>query len=158
MLRQQSGLRTSKASAKTPFKPTESSDKSLTGGGIKRKTRPDIRRHISSRSILPRCVQGVTVNVVLLLALPRAVVTPRPDSDGQIMIANPLAENHQPGGTGPPEPRESPVVQAVLSPLNLLRTTQLRKLPLVARHWHSACILSGRPVSRARWRYLLRRR
>ena len=34
-------------------------------------------------------------------------------SGGQIMIANPLAEYHRPGGTGPPEPRESQVVQAL---------------------------------------------
>src|ERR1035441_1417553 len=66
----------------------------------------------------------------------------------------PMAENHRPGGTGPPVPHESPLVQAALSPPNLLNTMQLRKLQLGARHWHSACTLSGRPFSRARWRYL----
>jgi hypothetical protein len=31
---------------------------------------------------------------------------------------------------------------------------QLKKLPLGARHWHSACSPSGEPFSRARWGYL----
>jgi hypothetical protein len=67
---------------------------------------------------------------------------------------NSLADNHHPGGTGPPEPRESRLVQAALPSLNLLNTMQLRKLPLGARHWHSACSPSRGPFSRARWRYL----
>ena len=67
-------------------------------------------------------------------------------SAGRIFISGlndrqPLAENHHPGGTGPPEPRESQLVQAALPSLNLLNTMQLKKLPLGARHWHSACSL-----------------
>jgi hypothetical protein len=67
---------------------------------------------------------------------------------------NSLADNHHPGGTGPPEPRESRLVQAALPSLNSLNTMQLKKLPLGARHWHSACFLSGGPFSREMWRYL----
>ena len=36
---------------------------------------------------------------------------PNADSDGQNMIANPMAENHHPGGTGPPDARELWLVQ-----------------------------------------------
>ena len=65
-----------------------------------------------------------------------------------------LADNHHPGGTGPPEPREWRLVQAALPSLNLLNTMQLKKLPRGARHWHSDCSVSSGPFSRARWRYL----
>ena len=60
---------------------------------------------------------------------------------------NCLADNHHPGGTGPPEPRESRLVQAALPSLNWLNTMQLRKLPSGARHWHSACSLFKRKDS-----------
>jgi hypothetical protein len=50
-----------------------------------------------------------------------------------------LAKNHHPGGTGPPERRESRLVQAALSSLNLPETMQLRELPLVALNWYAAC-------------------
>jgi hypothetical protein len=43
-----------------------------------------------------------------------------PESDGQNMIANLLADNHHPGGTGPPEARELWLVQVALSSLNTL--------------------------------------
>jgi hypothetical protein len=59
------------------------------------------------------------------------------------------AENHHPGGTGPPEPHESPPVQAALSPLNLLTTMQLKGSPwsldigaLVALFQAGSCVLS----------------
>jgi hypothetical protein len=42
--------------------------------------------------------------------------------------------------TGAPRIAASP---AALSPLNLLKTVLLKGSPLVARHWHPACILSG---------------
>src|ERR1019366_2497503 len=60
----------------------------------------------------------------------------------------------EPGHRSPAN-RRLLLVQAALSPLNLLKTMQLKKLPLVARHWHSACILSGRPSSRARMKFNL---
>ena len=41
-----------------------------------------------------------------------------PESDGQNMIADLLADNHHPGGTGPPEARELRLVQGALSSLN----------------------------------------
>jgi len=50
-------------------------------------------------------------------------------SDGQNMIANPLAENHHPGGTGPPEARELRLVQIALSSLNTPKTMQLKGSP-----------------------------
>jgi hypothetical protein len=62
-----------------------------------------------------------------------------PDSDAQIMIAKPLAENHHPGGTGPPEARKSRLVQAALSSLNMPKTMQLKEVPLVTLHWQAAC-------------------
>ena len=55
---------------------------------------------------------------------------------------NSTAENHHPGGTGPPESHELSPRQAAPPALNLLKTMQLKELPLVARHWHSACALS----------------
>ena len=67
---------------------------------------------------------------------------------------NCLADNHHPGGTGPPEPCESRLVQAALPSLNSLNTMQLGKLPLDARHWHSACFLPSEAFSRAMWKYL----
>src|SRR4029077_1965139 len=67
----------------------------------------------------------------------------RPDQNGGAAQIKPEAENHHRGGTRPPEPHESPLVQVALLPLNFLRTMQLKESPLVARHWHPACILSG---------------
>jgi hypothetical protein len=65
------------------------------------------------------------------------------------MIANRLAENHQPGGTGPPEARESRPVQAAVSSLNMPKTMQLKEVPLVALHWQAACcIISQNPGGR----------
>jgi len=45
------------------------------------------------------------------------------------MIANPLAENHHLGGTGPPDARELPLVQVALSSLNMPKTMQLKGSP-----------------------------
>ena len=71
-----SGLSTSKAFANPPFNRTESSDKFLTSGGTKRKAAQTSGGILSHVPFLSYCVQGVTVNVVLLLAIPPAVVTP----------------------------------------------------------------------------------
>ena len=43
-----------------------------------------------------------------------------PESDSQNMITNLLADNHHPGGTGPPEACELRLVQVALSSLNTL--------------------------------------
>jgi hypothetical protein len=43
-----------------------------------------------------------------------------PESDGQNMIADLLADNHHTGGTGPLEARELRLVQVALSSLNTL--------------------------------------
>jgi hypothetical protein len=59
-----------------PFNRTESSDKFLTSGGTKRKAAQASSGILSHVSILSYCVQGVTVNIVLLFAIPPAVVTP----------------------------------------------------------------------------------
>jgi len=39
----------------------------------------------------------------------------RPDQSGGAAQTKPQAENHHPGGTGPPEPHESPLIQVALS-------------------------------------------
>jgi len=39
----------------------------------------------------------------------------RPDQNGGAAQIKPQAENHHPGGTGPPEPHESPLIQVALS-------------------------------------------
>ena len=87
-----------------------------------------------------------------MIFLPRSTTTfsSRQLVAGRIFISGlndrqPLADNHHPVGTGPPELRESRLVQAALPFLNLLNTMQLKKLPRGARYWHSACSLSGGP-------------
>ena len=39
----------------------------------------------------------------------------RPDQNGGAAQIKPQAENHHPGGTGPPQPHESPLVRVALS-------------------------------------------
>jgi hypothetical protein len=62
--------------------------------------------------------------------------------DCQNYDRQPLAENHHPGGTGPPQPRESRLVQAALSSPNMPKTMQLKELPLVASALAGGLLLS----------------
>jgi len=57
-----------------------------------------------------------------------------------IPLPLPLAENHHTGGTGPPEPRESLLVQGTFHSQNA-ENSAITGLPLVALRWHATCCL-----------------